>query len=285
VSYIPDGYLSTQQAIHSTFETRHPDLQARRLEIEAEREALTVLDRQPSRAPPPLIPLGSRQYPLTRRTTAVSTGGPVLELDAKRNLTERLEYLRDLKAAATKVNLLFETATVDLHRALAEGYLASDMLCDDGQINPISLERWRALGGLTGVRTGRLGPEGLRWKGGTVLIKVAEFQVWLDPGSQLRARTHAISAQGAAVGAEVTKATSCPVTCEDFLRVRDPVPLLAQWAAWRYGTGQPPSREQLLLDHRHDFGRISGISDMRALRRALATQAAKLGGAPTHRTS
>jgi len=283
VSYIPDGYLSTQQAIRSIFETRHPDLHARRLEIEAERE---VLNRRPSRAPPPIIPLGSRRpYYSTERTRTVSNGGPVPELDMTPNPSERPEYFRDLKATAAAVNRLFETATADLHRALAEGHLASDLLCDDGQKNPISLERWRALDGLTRVGTGRLGPEGLRWMHGTVLIKAAEFQVWLDPGSQLRARTYAVCAQGAAVRAEVTEATSCPVTRDDFLKARDPLPLLVQWAAWRYGSGQPPSREQLLLDHRHDFGQISRISDMRPLRRAFATQAAKLGGAPTHRTS
>jgi len=78
----------------------------------------------------------------------------------------------------------------------------------------------------------------------------------------------------------------CPVTREQFVNSRDLVPLLAQWARWKYGSGKLPGRNQLLADHRSEFGRILGISEpiIRRLRGVLASEAAKQGGAPTHRS-
>jgi hypothetical protein len=76
----------------------------------------------------------------------------------------------------------------------------------------------------------------------------------------------------------------CPVTREQFIDARDPLPPLVQWAQWKYAAGKLPGRKQLLDDHRMQFGQIFGISEltMRSLRGELASEAAKRGGAPTH---
>lgn len=66
----------------------------------------------------------------------------------------------------------------------------------------------------------------------------------------------------------------------------DPHPKLVQWARSRWGdtTRRLPGRDELLQMHRQEFGRVPGISEkaMRDLRRALASEKARRGGAPTH---
>jgi hypothetical protein len=67
----------------------------------------------------------------------------------------------------------------------------------------------------------------------------------------------------------------------------DPVPKLIVWAQSRWGEDvqRLPSRGDLLLTFRGEFGRVLGINEktMREVRRRLASQKARRGGAPTHR--
>jgi hypothetical protein len=67
----------------------------------------------------------------------------------------------------------------------------------------------------------------------------------------------------------------------------DPVPELIFWAQSRWGEDiqKLPSRGDLLLTFRGEFGRVLGINEktMREVRRRLASQKARCGGAPTHR--
>ena len=67
----------------------------------------------------------------------------------------------------------------------------------------------------------------------------------------------------------------------------DPVPKLIDWARSRWGEDlqKLPNRFELLRLFRQQFGRVSGINEktMRDVRRHLASQEARRGGAPTHR--
>jgi hypothetical protein len=60
---------------------------------------------------------------------------------------------------------------------------------------------------------------------------------------------------------------------------------LTAWAADKFGE-ELPGRNELLKEHRLHFGVIRGISEttMRLVRKALGSQQAKMGGAPTHQT-
>jgi hypothetical protein len=94
-------------------------------------------------------------------------------------------------------------------------------------------------------------------------------------------------------GRELIKACTVePVKGKTFSDARpwdcagDPHPELVQWARSKWGdtTRMLPGRDQLLQMHRQQFGRVPGISEraMRDLRRALASEKARRGGAPTH---
>jgi hypothetical protein len=74
-----------------------------------------------------------------------------------------------------------------------------------------------------------------------------------------------------------------PVTPEQFRLAGDVLPLLLEWATWRYNDRALPSRRTLIQDHRDDYGNIPGITElaMRALRHKSATPEQKRGGAPT----
>jgi hypothetical protein len=67
----------------------------------------------------------------------------------------------------------------------------------------------------------------------------------------------------------------------------DPMPELIVWAQSRWGEDiqKLPSRLDLLLIFRGEFGRVLGINEktMREVRRRLASQKARRGGTPTHR--
>jgi hypothetical protein len=67
----------------------------------------------------------------------------------------------------------------------------------------------------------------------------------------------------------------------------DPLPKLLIWARSRWGEDlqKLPSRSELLRIFREQFGRVSGINEntMREVRRQLAPENARRGGAPTHR--
>jgi hypothetical protein len=67
----------------------------------------------------------------------------------------------------------------------------------------------------------------------------------------------------------------------------DPVPKLIEWAqsSWGEDVQKLPGRAGLLRTFRAQFGRVLGIHDktMREVRRQLAPQKARRGGAPTHR--
>ena len=78
-----------------------------------------------------------------------------------------------------------------------------------------------------------------------------------------------------------------PVTRQQFVDARDPLRLLVQWAQWKYGSADLPARSQLLADHREQFGKLRRINELtfRKVRKKLAPETAKLGGAPTHRLS
>jgi hypothetical protein len=75
-----------------------------------------------------------------------------------------------------------------------------------------------------------------------------------------------------------------PVTVEDFRQPDDRLQKMVVWAKWKYGDGPFPSREDILDQHRADFGMISGISE--PLIRCLLQEVApgRKGGAPTHRS-
>ncbi len=62
---------------------------------------------------------------------------------------------------------------------------------------------------------------------------------------------------------------------------------LVQWALERYREGRLPERATILADHRHDFGRISGISEpiIRQLPSSIADKDQKKGGFPMQRRS
>jgi hypothetical protein len=67
----------------------------------------------------------------------------------------------------------------------------------------------------------------------------------------------------------------------------DPMPKVIDWARSRWGenTQTLPSRPDLLLIFRGQFGRVLGINEktMREVRRRLAPQKVRRGGAPSHR--
>ena len=67
----------------------------------------------------------------------------------------------------------------------------------------------------------------------------------------------------------------------------DPLPKLIAWARSRWGedTEKLPNRQELLSTFREQFGQLLGINEksMREVRRQLASQKARRGGAPTHR--
>jgi hypothetical protein len=67
----------------------------------------------------------------------------------------------------------------------------------------------------------------------------------------------------------------------------DPVPKVVDWARSKWGGDieNLPARSELLQIFREQFGTVRGISDltMREVRRRLAPDAARRGGAPTHR--
>ena len=67
----------------------------------------------------------------------------------------------------------------------------------------------------------------------------------------------------------------------------DPVPKLIDWArsTWGEDTQKLPNRGELLATFREQFGRVLGVSEkaMREVRRRLASQKARRGGAPLHR--
>ncbi len=69
--------------------------------------------------------------------------------------------------------------------------------------------------------------------------------------------------------------------------IGDPHPKLVDWAREQWGDAlaRMPGRDGLLRLHRQQFGRVYGISEksMRDLRRALAPESARRGGAPAHR--
>ncbi len=77
----------------------------------------------------------------------------------------------------------------------------------------------------------------------------------------------------------------CPWKQEDFEKARDRLPLLVEWAKWKYGAGPFPSRGRILDDHRSAFGQVLGISEplIRQLLRKIAPD--RKGGAPAHRDS
>jgi hypothetical protein len=76
-----------------------------------------------------------------------------------------------------------------------------------------------------------------------------------------------------------------PVTAEQFKLAEKVLPLLVEWAEWKYSGRVLPSRGTLLKDHRGDYGDIRGISvsAMRGVRAKLATAEQKRGGAPTQK--
>lgn len=67
----------------------------------------------------------------------------------------------------------------------------------------------------------------------------------------------------------------------------EPLPKLLEWARSRWGedTQTVPSRQALLSIFREQFGRVSGVNQttMREVRRQIASQKARRGGAPMHR--
>jgi hypothetical protein len=67
----------------------------------------------------------------------------------------------------------------------------------------------------------------------------------------------------------------------------DPVPKVIDWARSKWGGDieNLPARSELLQIFRGQFGRVRGISEltMREVRRQLAPDTARRGGAPTHR--
>lgn len=78
----------------------------------------------------------------------------------------------------------------------------------------------------------------------------------------------------------------CPVTIAQFTTsTGDPMPMLRQWAAWKYRDIELPGRKPLLDVFRGQFGTVRFVNEktMAALRAIIATEAQKKGGAPTHR--
>jgi hypothetical protein len=67
----------------------------------------------------------------------------------------------------------------------------------------------------------------------------------------------------------------------------DPLPNLVEWGRSRWGEDMQklPSRQELLSTFRGQYGRVLGINEktMREVRRQLALQKVRRGGAPTHR--
>jgi hypothetical protein len=79
----------------------------------------------------------------------------------------------------------------------------------------------------------------------------------------------------------------CPWKQEDFEKARDRLPLLVEWAKWKYGSGPVAGRDVMLKDHRDQYGFVRGINQktMALVRREVAPPEAKRGGAPTHRST
>ena len=94
------------------------------------------------------------------------------------------------------------------------------------------------------------------------------------------------------IGANAPSAAAAPLlTKEDEKRKRwcqwekaagGRLPALVEWARKAYGDA-PLGRDDMLAHHRGEFGAIRGISDMRDVRAAIASDGAKIGGRPTHR--
>ena len=74
---------------------------------------------------------------------------------------------------------------------------------------------------------------------------------------------------------------------EKWAHTGDPTPELIRWARSNWGDvpEKLPNREQLLKIFRKQFGRVLGVNEhpMREVRRQLATEQARRGGAPMHR--
>jgi hypothetical protein len=77
------------------------------------------------------------------------------------------------------------------------------------------------------------------------------------------------------------------VAAEKWAHTGNPVPKLIGWARSEWGDDpeQLPNRAQLLKIFREQFGRVLGVNEhtMREVRRQLAPERARRGGAPTHR--
>lgn len=74
---------------------------------------------------------------------------------------------------------------------------------------------------------------------------------------------------------------------EKWAHTGDPVPELTRWAQSKWGAAPErlPNRAQLLRIFRKQFGQAHGVNEhtMREVRRQLASERARLGGAPMHR--
>jgi hypothetical protein len=79
--------------------------------------------------------------------------------------------------------------------------------------------------------------------------------------------------------------TGKPIEAEKWAHTGDPVPKLIRWARSKWGDDKLPNRAQLLQVFREQFGPIRGVNEhtMREVRRQLAPERARRGGAPMHR--
>jgi hypothetical protein len=166
--YIPRGYISTREAFVRLFEARHPDIVSSAPEREAEQRRLYGLKTMSK--PPPMTTLGH--------------GGPERTEHQLAEFTSTHEQrLRELGAIEREANSLLATATNDVRTALAEGDLSAVLQLDSGEQKPIRQARWRAKDGLSVVHTARDKMARFYDVGtvaGTVLIKEADFTVWIS---------------------------------------------------------------------------------------------------------
>jgi len=167
-SYIPKGYIPTQQAVAQLIEARHADLVSSAPEREQEVRRLYAL--KAASKPRPIIPIHDHTPDSSDRVRPEFT--PAQE-----------RRLRELGAIDAEMLAAREAAARDVRSALAEGDISAILLIDNGDETPISISRWRAKDGFTAVQTGRIDvrlPFGISTTKGRVLIKEIDFIVWLS---------------------------------------------------------------------------------------------------------
>jgi hypothetical protein len=273
-SYIPRGYVLSAHAVYHLFKARHPDLAASVPAMNAEMGRLySQIDTAVSRAGAmvALSNLGARHLKHDQPLGTISNA------DVAR--------LRELDGIASEAKRLHTEAAIELRAALAEGDLVAFL--NHEEMLPISKFRWRRDDGLIIVQHARLCHQVEETPAPPVkmgvVIKEADLAGWLpsvlqaDPDKSGRGRS--IEKSGTLDHSNLWRERVKAAGATDKA--------LIAWAEAKYAD-EIPGREQLLEDHRDEFGTVRRINEKTigaVIRPALASLKSQKGGRPNRRLS